>query len=211
MADATARAVASVQGHLEAIYDLDAPARAADCLLDDGDLDALVAAGLLHDPRPSREHVLVLPSDEGLEVGVYFDARVRQGVADGPGLQEHCWVTEGVSHFLMLAWSAQNGRAVRAVDLELQAEIDKAVTCLLLDLQGGGLRAESLLRRLFDAELLRLPDALRARYREAHRLAERYAWHLLALLRDGVERLLVELRTFYRLDWPGRRARVLAV
>ena len=101
-----------------------------------------------------------------------------------------------------MAWRARAHRSVSALELELQAEVDKWVTCLLtLTLQGGS-RA-NLRRRLFESFELEpdLDAEERDRYLVANSNARAYAESL-----DGryVERgdligLTAELRRFYRM------------
>jgi len=155
----------------------------------------------------------VLAGEDEVSLAVYLSDEVQADLVRGT-LNAHCHATEGVSHFVMLLWSAGQERPVRQLDLELQAEIDKASTCLLLDRQhNGGRGGATLLRRLFEGVELdpRLDARERSRYREAHRLAARYAWHLLSELEIGVERMLSELRGLYRLPAEGKRARLASV
>jgi hypothetical protein len=205
--------VEGVQVHLEAIYDLEVGHRATDFLLDEGGVAALREAGHLDGERQPDEQVLLIEDDAGLSLGVYLSEAVRGRLAAGHGLAEHCHVTEGVSHFLLLLWSAQEGRRVRGVDLELQAEVDKAATVLLMDrAHRGGSGGRELLRRLFDGATLEddLNEPERQRYRAAHRLGRRYSARLADLLDQGVDHLLGELRGFYRLPWDARLARAAA-
>ena len=93
---------------------------------------------------------------------------------------------------------------MRPIELELQAEVDKAGTALLLLRSQGGGDAEALLRRMFDAARLdpQLSALERDRYRTAHQLGAGYARRLAA-----VDALLGELRRFYRLSGDAKLAR----
>ncbi len=195
--------VDDIQRHLEAIYALDAHARVSDFMLDRDGLERLVAEGLL-DPTlaQSDEQVFVLRDQDEISVGVWLSERVVQGLRGPRSLQVHCHATEAVSHFLMLLWTAQEGRTVRLFDLELQAEVDKVATALLEDLRvGGGGGRSRLLQRLFEGVefLSHLSPQEGARYREAHRLVRGYAVRLVALLERGPEHMISELRRVYRL------------
>ena len=104
-----------------------------------------------------------------------------------------------MSHFVYLAWNARRRRQVSALELELQAEIDKYVTCLLMlwpDV--GGLRP-----RLFDAFRLdpECDAGERERYLVANSNARAYAARLDAryLARGKLFDMIDELRWFYRL------------
>jgi len=205
--------VDDIQRHLEAIYALDAQARVSDFMLDRGGLERLVAEGLL-DPvlAQSDEQVFVLRDQDELSVGVWLSERVREGLNGPRSLQVHCHATEAVSHFLMLLWTAQEGRTVRLLDLELQAEVDKVATALLEDLRvGGGGGRPRLLQRLFEGvEFLgHLSPQEEGRYRAAHRLVRGYAVRLAALLERGPEQMLSELRRVYRLP-PQEKIQHLA-
>lgn len=197
-----------IQSHLEAIYDLSVGEQASDFLIDRGSLELLIERGLLApELAATDEQVLLMPDSEGFSIGVYLSEEVRAGLEGPRTLQVHCHATEAVSHFLMLLWTAREGRQVRLLDLELQAEIDKAATALLGDLQhSGGTGVERLLHQLFDgANLLsHLDEESRQRYREAHRLARAYSHQLAALLDEGADRLLAELRRLYRLPAEGK-------
>jgi len=202
------RPVDQIQSHLEAIYDLEGAPRASDFLIDRDVMVRLVDAGLISASlAETDEQVLLLPHDDGLSLAVWLSDQVRAGLQGPRSLQVHCHATEAVSHFLMILWNAREGRQVRLLDLELQAEVDKIATALLDDLRvGGGAGGERLVRRLFDD--VRFADHLSVeehqRYREAHRLARNYAARLAELLGEGTDRLLAELRRVYRLPSEGK-------
>lgn len=206
-----AEAVATIQRHLEAIYAVDYGHDARRFLIGDEQLARLVEAGVVTpEHQGAHEQVLVLPSDGELGLALHLSDEVQAGLAGATTLQDHCHATEGVSHLLLLLRSADRGERLRLLDLELQAEVDKASTVLLrAHAVPGAPSAERLLARLGRVTLHEdLPEEARRRYREAHRLGARYASHLAALLAEGVDRLLDELRRFYRLPPEGRRERV---
>ncbi len=210
MTAAARDALRGIQRHLEAIYAVQAGEDVTRFLVGTGGLDALVESGAAApELRGSPEQVLVEDSGDGLEVAVYLADEVQAGLVKG-SLQAHCHATEGVSHFLLLLWSGRQERQVRMLDLEIQAEVDKASTVLLLDHTfNGGAGARPLLRRLFGAfePLPGLHPDEQERYRAAHHLGRRYADHLAALLEGGVDQFLGELRRFYRLPAEGKRER----
>jgi hypothetical protein len=201
-----------IQHHLEAIYDLQVQARASAFLVGDAHLDALVEEGAAPaEARGSGEHVLVRREGDDLHIALYLGDEVQRALVEGPCLQDHCHATEGVSHVVFLLWCAQEGRTVRPFDLELQAEVDKAATCLLLAHQEGRRRGASLLDRLSLVEWrVDLDAEARERYRTSHRLGLRYAQRLHVLLERGVGAMLAELRTFYRLPGEDRARRAAA-
>ena len=105
------------------------------------------------------------------------------------------------------ALCAQRARTVSALELELQAEVDKYVTCLLSGDPGPAASA-AWRRRLYDACSFE-PDLdadERDRYRVANDNARRYAGALERryVARGRIADMLVALRRFYRLPIAGK-------
>jgi hypothetical protein len=165
--------------------------------------------------RRPREQLLVAHEDGELSLGLYVDEEAISNLErhdPGQGLTDRnftdfCLAVEGVSHFIYVALCAAADRAVSALELELQAEVDKFVSCLLLD-EEASRRPEALRARLFHQ--IRLADDLdhieRARYATANDEAHRYAGTLeRRFIRTGrfVE-MLAELRRFYRLSLDAK-------
>jgi hypothetical protein len=196
-----------VQRGLERLYRIETELEVDDFLIDD---DARRAAG---DHRTPREQLLVREDGDGVALGLYVDRDVlavldradpAAGLHDG-NLGEFLLVVEGVSHFVYLAWRAQRARAVSALELELQAEIDKYVTCLLTGADPAGpdaARSIGLRRRLFEG--FAWEDGLdadeRDRYQVANDQAARYAWSLERrfVAPRRIADMLDELRRFWR-------------
>jgi hypothetical protein len=114
---------------------------------------------------------------------------------------------EGVSHFIYAIWCARAERPVSQLELELQAEVDKYVTCLLTTAPEVAVSAE-LRRRLF-GDAIYEPDLdldEHARYRAANDNAQRYA----SWLEDAfvgprkIPEMLAELRRFYRMGLAAK-------
>lgn len=192
--------VGTLQDYLARLYELEVAFRVEDFLL----TDARVARALEGESyRPLQEKLLVRELAAGLELSVYLDPEVLRRLATGAPLEDFWTALEGVSHFLYLAWNAQHDRGVRAVELELQAEVDKYALTTLLGSGHEGFAAGDVHRLLFDETHFdpHLSGALLARYRDANRGAARYC---LSLARRFVSprdpALLQELRRFYRLD-----------
>jgi hypothetical protein len=193
-----------VQRHLCAIYDIEAPD------IRDFLLDREAVAGLLgEEARPAREWVLVRQDDEGVDIGVYVDEEDLRALetartpaeAVRDALDSFCVVTEGVSHFLLLARRAARDEPVSMLELEAQAEVDKFVTARLHVGPDPTLRQRILREaRLADG----LDEAERERYAEAGRLADRYCARLERT--RHVDALLAELRSFYRRPGHARMA-----
>lgn len=163
-----------------------------------------------HADRP--EALVVVQHEEGAEVGLYVDEATMQALATlAPAAWTHdqfsafCTALEGVSHFVLLAFRAEFDHAVRELELELQAEVDKYAASLLAG-NGVGLmqaRSGAIRQRLFErVSFLDAPGTERGdRYRAANRAAARFAEILeRRFVAAGDERgLVTELRRFYRL------------
>src|SRR5689334_20055467 len=90
--------------------------------------------------RCPREQLLLRAEPDGLRVGLFVEgatiARLeasdpRRRLDDG-NLADFLLALEGVSHFVYVAHRMQAERPVSAVELELQAEVDKFVVALLV-------------------------------------------------------------------------------
>jgi len=198
-----------LQKGLEKLYRLDATPEVGNFLLDEEERDRF---GVERKPREQ----LLLREDEGeVCVGLFIDERALSNLAgDDPttrlhdgNLQDFLLVIEGVSHFVYLTWRAQADRSVSGLELELQAEVDKYVTCLLgcesLDLR------QTLRRRLFEAFDYHedLDSEELARYKLANKAAHRYSARLERLVSERrIVEMLAELRRFYRQPLAGKMA-----
>ena len=153
----------------------------------------------------------------GVAIGLYVDRAVLARLeAHDPSqrlgdhnAQAFLYAIEGVSHFVYAVWCAQRERAVSALELELQAEVDKWVTCLLVDDQAPA--ASAAWRRRLYGDCAYEPDLdadERDRYRAANDNAARYARWLEArfVIDRKIPELLAELRRFWRLPLAGKLA-----
>ncbi|HEU4617003.1 MAG TPA: hypothetical protein VFV10_03140 [Gammaproteobacteria bacterium] len=178
--------------------------------------DASVAAALDVNGRRVEEKLLIAEGAGHAEVSLYLErglvdrleAHDPSDRLDARNLADFWTAFEGVSHFAYYAWNAEIGKAVRLLEMELQAEVDKFIgTRMLLERQGER-PPPSLHAWLFD--LPRYDEQLSSReltrYRHANRYAAKYCMKLAPALdrrteRDSVER---ELRQFYRLTQPEK-------
>ncbi len=169
--------------------------------------------------RRPREQLLLSHHPGELAIGLYLDDSALENLAANDphdGLGDHnfadfCLAVEGVSHFIYVALCAAANRPVTALELELQAEVDKFVSCLLLDEQSSR-RPTELRARLY--EKFHFADDLdgdeRARYATASHQAHRYADTLERryLTAARVTDMLAELRFFYRLPLEAKLAHI---
>lgn len=159
--------------------------------------------------RRPREQLLVNESHDELKLALFVDAEAlsnlrRHDPCHGliaENFNDFCLAVEGVSHFVYVAVCAAGDRSVSALELELQAEVDKFVTCLLManDHHNNAPQVRSL---LFDEP--KFANDLSAeehdRYVTANRAANTYAasLHRRFLAHERTSDMLHELRWFYR-------------
>lgn len=175
--------------------------------------------------RAPREQLLLAEDGGGLLVALFVDPIVVANLErhdPSAALGDHnagdfLLALEGVSHFVYAVRCAQLERPVSALELELQAEVDKyaLATCLLMR-QARGQFHRGLHRRLFSQVgfLTTLDAQGRQRYWEANRGAanfcrrndERY----LSCRQPRIERWLGELRELFRCSHHHKMRRALS-
>jgi len=196
--------LARVQRGLEALYRVDT----GGACVDDFMIDAAARDTVATDRR-SREQLLVCEDGGEMSLALFVDPDAlanlaRHDPADHLGnhnFGDFLLAIEGVSHFIYTIWCARAERPVSQLELELQAEVDKYVTCLLTT--EPALDVSYALRHRLFAEPCYEPDLdadERARYRAANDNAFRYAAHLEAafVAPRRIPEMLAELRRFYR-------------
>lgn len=203
----------------------DAPisARASDFLLTDR--EHVLRLTDETDVAMTDEQVLVSHKDDELQLALYIDQRVLDRLShrdpfrrlDEDNLQDFCTALEGVSHFHYLIWSAERRREVSLLELELQAEVDKYASAVLLLLQQSqGRFPRDLHARLFHrvAFATGLQEEHRTRYHEANRQAAYFCRvideRFLTRRRAQPEAWLASLRRFFRLGHPVKMRSVFA-
>lgn len=197
------KTIKRVQRGLEALYRVDTGCAIDDFVVGTEYRDELVRA------RRAREQLLVIEQDGELNVALYLEPSVIANLdAHDPSrrlgdhnLGDFLLAVEGVSHFIYTVCCARAERPVSQLELELQAEVDKYVTCLLTTEPEIEMSA-TLRRRLFDDAAYEpdLDDDEQDRYRVANDNANRYATYLeeAFVARRRIPEMLAELRRFYR-------------
>lgn len=207
------RTLARVQRGLEALYRVDTGVAVDDFMIDEPTRDGFAPA------RRPREQLLVCEEAGEMSLALFIDPAALHNLAKhdpGNRLGDHNFgdfvlAVEGVSHFIYAIWCARAERPVTQLELELQAEVDKYVTCLLTT-EAAPTQSEVLRQRLFvDAEYE--PDLdgdERDRYRAANDNAHRYAAWLEAtfVATRRIPEMLAELRRFYRDGLAAKLARI---
>lgn len=200
------------QRGIEQLYRVDTRVAVDDFVID---ADARAALGVARQPR---EQLLVSQSgDDELELGLFVDERALanlerhdpSALLDHRNLDDFLLTVEGVSHFVYVVWRAQADRPVSALELELQAEVDKYVTTLLT-MERVGQVPDELASQLFgDVEFANDLDAEeQRRYRVANENARRYSesLHRRFVRTRRIDSLLGEVREFYRLTLDAKLA-----
>ena len=160
---------ARVQKGLERLYGLDEGPAVA---------DYMEAAN-----EGEREALLVREGDDGVfEVALKVPSLGERtfDMEDAAHLDRLCQLIEGVSHFVYFAHRAQGDRETTALEMEVQAEVDKYVI-LATSLGALNVRRSTRLRqRLYDAVRYahEAHTELGERYRVANRAAHRFVHHL---------------------------------
>ena len=197
------RTLARVQRGLETLYRLD-----TGVAVDDFMIDATTRDDLAPTRRP-REQLLVCEGEGEMSLALFIDPSVLIILAQhDPGhrlgnhnLGDFLLAIEGVSHFIYTVWCARLERPVSQLELELQAEVDKYVTCLLATAPEPGPSA-TLRKRLFGDCTYEddLDHDEHHRYRAANDNANRYAGWLeqTFVTRRRIPEMLAEIRRFYR-------------
>ena len=195
------KTLARVQRGLETLYRVDTGLAVDDFMIDEHTRDGYAPG------RKAREQLLVCEAGGEMSLALFVDPGALANLATHDpssrlgdhNLGDFLLAVEGVSHFIYAICCARAERRVTQLELELQAEVDKYVTCLLTTEMS---HSETLRRRLFgDAAYEPDLDAEeRDRYRAANDNAQRYAaWLEATYVAPGrIPEMLAELRRFYR-------------
>jgi hypothetical protein len=207
------KTLARVQRGLETLYRVDTGVTVDDFMIDASTREHLAPA------RRPREQLLVCEDAGEMSLALFIDPKALDNLAahdPGRRLGDHNFgdfllAVEGVSHFIYAICCARAERPVTQLELELQAEVDKYVTCLLTT-EAAASQSEALRYRLFaDADYE--PDLdgdERDRYRAANDNAHRYAAWLETtfVATRRIPEMLAELRRFYREGLAAKLARI---
>ena len=211
--------LAELQRQLHDIYRVDREYDVRDFLITDPTLarqigrDAVLAN--------SQETLLVAEDDDGLAVSLFLDGEMLGRLEAARPLDrlsadmlDDLWkVLEGISHFNCVVWKASQDRNVTLLELELQGEIDKFVTTMLLALEQANRDLQNGMHAwLFDNVRYHaaLDDEQRDRYRSANDYAARFCHRLRKRLVADGSRALAELRQFYRLPLADKISHIHA-
>jgi len=207
--------IVRLQRGLEALYRVETGVEVEDYVISPEMREAIV------DPpaRKSREQLLVAETGNETSIALFIDpAALANLQTHDPSrslgdhnLGDFLLAVEGVSHFIYAICCARADRRVTQLELELQAEVDKYVTCLLVTNAGESL-SQALRQRLFEGFEYEpdLDHDEHARYRAANDNAHRYTTYLehQFVARRRIPEMLGELRRFYRLGLAAKLSNI---
>lgn len=197
------KTLARVQRGLETLYRVDTGVAVDDFVIDETTRESFAPL------RKPREQLLVCEGQGEMSLALFIDPSALANLATNDpshrlgdhNLGDFLLAVEGVSHFIYAIWCAQAERPVTQLELELQAEVDKYVTCLLAT-EAAPTMSETLRYRLFHTAEYEpdLDHEERERYQAANDNAQRYAAWLEAtfVAQRRIPEMLAELRRFYR-------------
>ncbi len=205
--------LAELQRQLSDIYQVDRACDVRDYLITDPALAKFIG----QDAMLSNTHETLLLSEDndGLALSLFLDGEMLERLESARPLDclrtellDDLWkVLEGISHFNCLVWKATQNRTVTLLELELQGEIDKYVSTMLIALgQTDNALVRGLHGWLFDNVSFHgdLNGEQLQRYRSANSYAARFCHGLQSQLIDDGRLALAELRQFYRLQLPEK-------
>ncbi len=201
--------LAELQQQLSDIYQVGRPYDVRDYVITDPTLAKYLGQDAVL--TNSDETLLVSQDDDGLAVSLFLDRDMLERVESTNPLDclharslDDLWkVLEGISHFNCVVWKAAQDRTVSLLELELQGEIDKFVSTMLLAMQQANTDLLNCMHSwLFDNVRFHdgLDDEQLRRYRSANDYAARYCHRLRRQLIDDDSHVMSELRHFYRLQ-----------
>lgn len=206
-----------VQKQLHKIYEIESGADVGEFLVTDREVVEQIEAGQ-PGTRDIQEKLLVRERGDELDLALYIDAGVGERLAaadptsrlDETNLSDYLVLLEGVSHFVYLTWNAKHERPVTLLELELQAEVDKYVSCAfrLSSQDERGRVPRALKQVLFDEPAFdeQLDEEGLERYETANRVAMKFCSALeTRFLEQRRTREMIEtIRRFYRLPQEAK-------
>jgi hypothetical protein len=204
-----------IQKNLELMYGFECALNVTDFLLAFEHIEAMQLTLL-------RETLLVQHVDDEVLLGLYLDPHILENASKIERcIDSYCCVAEGISHWLYVTFNAHRTRSVTQLELELQAEVDKFLLCVLDESRDK--HVQQLHLEMFgNVEWIDLEGTeIRDRYEKANRFAAKYCAtlykkFLCKKLQKGsvntkerdISALLAEVRAFYRLNQAAKLERI---
>ena len=209
--------LAELQNQLNDIYQVGRAYDVRDFLITDPSLARLIGQESML--SNTEETLLLSEDDEGLALSLFLDGNLLERLESARPLDalradmlDDLWkVLEGLSHFNCIVWKASQDRPVSLLELELQGEIDKFVSTMLLALGQDDTDLTNRLHGwLFDDVRFHsdLDDEQLDRYRSANDYAARFCRSLRQRLIDADGVAFDQLRQFFRLPLPDKISQI---
>jgi len=204
-----------LQRGIETLYRLDGYADVHDFVLGESQREQMLADTA---ERRPREQLIVTHDDGEVGLGLFLAPEVLDNLEhhdpaeqlDHRNFGDFCLAIEGVSHFVYVSHCAASDRTVSALELELQAEVDKFAVCLF-SCKEPERDVRQVHTQLFHS--VQFDESLSGdeldRYRVANQSASRFTRTLERRLLATSRRtdVMQELRRFYRMPLADKLAR----
>lgn len=218
--------IEAIQQHLTTLYDLPHAEDVRRFLINE---ETFLTFTQKHGLQANNidEQLLLIPDYHGdtVDVGLYFRGDILENLRrhrpdcalDDRNARDFFIAVEGVSHFLLIDHRSRHDFVCTALEMEMQAEIDKFLTAYFYRRSQSA--AENCGREIFDAifENFQLRENLAAeeaeRYRIASDVAKRFCHRLLKHHLEPKadwQKVLKFLRLFYRRGWEQKYNAILA-
>ncbi len=207
--------ISYIQNILNNIYEISIPYNSEDFIIKKDGLKKLISgnSNIIFD----RNQIILLEAEDEIKVAIYIRKRLLNNLEltnpicnlTDKNIEDLCVLTEELSHFLYLIWNVQNSRMISNLALELQAEIDKFIICiLLLESQFKHELIQPLVYKLFINISFdkKLSEEDKERYIIANNYAKKYCEFLINhyFKTKKITEAYRELRQFYRYDLTKR-------
>jgi hypothetical protein len=207
--------ISYIQNILNNIYEISIPYNSEDFIIKKDSLKKLISGN--SNIAADRNQIILMEAEDEIKVAIYIKKRLLNNLKltnpicnlTDKNIEDLCVVTEELSHFLYLIWNIQNSRTLSNLALELQAEIDKFIICLLLlESQFKHELIQPLVYKLFINISFnkKLNKEDKERYIIANNYAKKYCEFLINhyFKTNKIAEAYEELRRFYRYDFPKR-------
>lgn len=201
-----------LQSLLNGVYALEIPYNVQEFLITDAKLAEELDAG----GRPVEEKLLIAEEEDSASVSLYLEENLLERLTRNDPIRrlneenlEDFWkALEGVSHFTYYAWNALAEKSVTLLEMELQAEVDKFISTIVLLHQQDGNATPNLHRWLFSLVKFdeRLSEDELTRYQDANYYAAKYCLKLAPQLAQwtACADINKELCEFYSYSQPDK-------
>ena len=200
---------------LMALYNFDPKLKISDYLIDE---QKSIAATKINHAGLQDEVFYIQQNGSEFDLGLYLNPDFIEILDNTKHPQRHVnkfsCVVEGISHFLTFCHRAQNGKSISALELELQAEVDKFLLLHLYALKNEHEASPEFFDWQFDDVFYveNLSEELKDRYRSANQLAAHFCNRLRkkCFYPRNMHELLKEIRPFFHANLSEKVSMILS-